>query len=226
MVVPGNLEATGTLKGTNLPATVRFTGNGELHLNGYSATLPASGTLSVQTQSLVAGYIVFADANGQLTQDTTHPLVCDPATGFVGIGTATPNTSLNIAFTDTGTTNIAILSRSVHRTSGAPTAGFGSGHRLQAHSSAHLDRTQSSWEASWVDATDASRKGAFDFYAMDTVARSIIRGESDGTQGLLGLFGHAAAIQQASAPVSTDLATVITLANALRTALLNYGAIV
>jgi hypothetical protein len=41
--------------------------------------------------------------------------------------------------------------------------------------------------------------------------------------GNTGFFGHAAVAQQATAATATDLATAITLANALKAALTNLG---
>jgi hypothetical protein len=49
--------------------------------------------------------------------------------------------------------------------------------------------------------------------------------EDGSANSQMGFFNATPVVQQTSAPVATDLATVITLANALRTALLNLGLI-
>jgi allantoicase len=50
-----------------------------------------------------------------------------------------------------------------------------------------------------------------------------MRGESDGAVARIGFLGHAAVVRQATAATATDLATVITLANALKLAATNLG---
>jgi len=63
-------------------------------------------------------------------------------------------------------------------------------------------------------------------YFSDSVGHNVIQVTDDLTDGQLGFFDATPVAQQASAPVATNLATAITLVNALRTALLNLGLIV
>jgi len=63
-------------------------------------------------------------------------------------------------------------------------------------------------------------------YFGDSIGHNVIQVTDDLTNGQLGFFDAVPVTQQASAPVATNLATAITLVNALRTALLNLGLIV
>jgi hypothetical protein len=72
--------------------------------------------------------------------------------------------------------------------------------------------------------TDATRQGRIRLHATDWNGdREIMRGEADGTNPKVGFLGAAAVVRQAVAAAATDQATVITLANSIRTALINLG---
>jgi hypothetical protein len=73
--------------------------------------------------------------------------------------------------------------------------------------------------------------GALDdgnMYFQDPTGSNFIWCKTDGSGGAqqIGFFNATPVVQQASAPVATNLANAITLVNALRTALLNLGLIV
>jgi hypothetical protein len=63
-------------------------------------------------------------------------------------------------------------------------------------------------------------------YLLDSIGNAVVQITDDTSSPQLGFFNATPVAQQASAPVATNLATAITLVNALRTALLNLGLIV
>lgn len=75
----------------------------------------------------------------------------------------------------------------------------------------------------WATSTDASRKARAVLSVYDTAAREILRGEASGTAPMIGFLGAAAVVRQTLAATATDAATTLTLANSLRTALINVG---
>jgi hypothetical protein len=79
-------------------------------------------------------------------------------------------------------------------------------------------------QASWATSTHASRKARVTFSAYDfNAARECIRIEASGSAPMVGFLGAAAVVQQTLAAAATDPATTQTLANSLRTALINLG---
>jgi hypothetical protein len=114
------------------------------------------------------------------------------------------------------------------------TATLGSGAAYQAHNvkgstllvgqSSVQERPQALLAPSWVVSTDATRTARLTLSAYDaTAAREGLRLETSGTAALLGFFGQAAVVRQTVPAAATDAATVQTLVNALRTALVNLG---
>jgi hypothetical protein len=85
---------------------------------------------------------------------------------------------------------------------------------LQQYSSTATVRDCAVVDATWATSTDASRKGRLQLLAADSTGtnREGVRVESDGTQPLLGFYGHAAV---AKAATPTTLADVIALLQAL-----------
>lgn len=74
-----------------------------------------------------------------------------------------------------------------------------------------------------IDNTDASRKYQITLHAWDLLQREIMSGGTDGTQGLISFLGVPLVAQQTLAAAATNATDVITLANSLRTALINLG---
>lgn len=91
------------------------------------------------------------------------------------------------------------------------------------NSSTSTNRQLTGWVPTFVDATDATRKARAVFNIYDTAAREALRLEASGTAAMIGFLGAAAVVRQTAAAASTDLATVITLANSLRTGLIANG---
>lgn len=79
-------------------------------------------------------------------------------------------------------------------------------------------------DAVFATATDASRKGRLIFYAADASStREGMRIESDGSNPMVGFLGATAVLRQTIGAAATDAATTQTLANNIRTALINLG---
>jgi hypothetical protein len=82
---------------------------------------------------------------------------------------------------------------------------FALGYHVQkqsfyGYSSTGNKRVQGGFANSWADNTDATFKGRLTVTAQDSGgSREVLRAEANGTAGLLGFFGHAAALQQANA---------------------------
>jgi hypothetical protein len=84
-------------------------------------------------------------------------------------------------------------------------------------------RTVMETAATFATATDATRKGRAVWSVFDTAAREGFRIEADGTNPMIGFLGAAAVVRQTLGAAATDAATTQTLANNLRTALINLG---
>lgn len=110
------------------------------------------------------------------------------------------------------------------QTTATPGANFGTQMTWQAESTTGADRDLASMLATWVVATDASRTARLVLRASDAAAnREFLRGEASGSAAMIGFLGASAVARQSVAAAATDLATVITLANDIRTALINLG---
>lgn len=95
---------------------------------------------------------------------------------------------------------------------------------LQGRSSTGTDRQQGALDGAWLLNTDATRQGRVILSATDfNATREGLRVEADGTNPRIGFLGAAAVVRQTAAAAATDLATVITLANSLRTGLIADG---
>lgn len=97
--------------------------------------------------------------------------------------------------------------------------------RLKNHSSAVINRDIATIRHSYVDSTDATRKGRLVLSAADASGsdKEGLRIESSGTAPLIGFLGAVAVVRQTLSAAGTDAATTQTLANSLRTALINLG---
>jgi hypothetical protein len=106
-------------------------------------------------------------------------------------------------------------------------AGYGSIFAFHLDSSTNTERTAALITGEWATATDASRKGRLRFAAADAAnsypAREGLKIETDGSQALVGAFGVSAVAQQSIGAAATDAASTQTLANNIRTALINLG---
>jgi hypothetical protein len=110
-----------------------------------------------------------------------------------------------------------------NNSSGTPATGYGSTVAWNLKSSTTNDRAAAQINCTWVDAADATRKARVALFTYDTAVRENIRIEASGTAPLIGFLGAAAVARQAVGAAATDPATTQTLANNIRTALINLG---
>jgi hypothetical protein len=109
-----SVSGTGTVNGITLTGTVTSSGNLTLGgaLSGVSLTTQVSGTLPVTNggtgtaTAFTTGSVVFAGASGVYSQDNAN-LFWDDTNNRLGIGTATPSSTLdigsgNLRFSSTG----------------------------------------------------------------------------------------------------------------------------
>lgn len=131
-------------------------------------------------------------------------------------------TSINLA--DALTATIADALVIDHQTSGTPAAGFGSRILFTGETSTTAGREIAFLEAWWANATDATRMGLFTLQCSDaTTHREVLRGESNGSAAAIGFLGAAAVVRQTLPAAASDPTTTQTLANSLRTILINLG---
>jgi hypothetical protein len=124
---------------------------------------------------------------------------------------------------DSGTTNVPNAFQLSHNSTGTPGTGFGVAV-LYGLETTTTEFTNAAYEAIiWVDATHASRKARKQFFVFDTALREYLRGEANGSAPGIGFLGAAAVVRQTLGAAATDAATTQTLANNIRTALINLG---
>ncbi len=178
---------SGTNVGTNKwsiynqsPAVAYFAGSLALGVTAASAKVHAIST----TEQLRLGY----DAPNYLSSTTDST----GKTTFTAVGTA-PN--LKWLMSDATTNAIYDLVTFSKNSSGAGAAGLGVRVNLAAKSSTTADTLVGAIDASWVDATHASRKGRVKISAYDTAIRECIRAEASGTAPMLGFYGVTAVVR-------------------------------
>lgn len=111
----------------------------------------------------------------------------------------------------------AIICITDNNTTGNP------GLALQAKSSTtnQVDRYREVTAA--IDNTHATRKYRITYSIYDTAAREFMRADASGSVAQIGFFGASAVSQQSIGAAATDAASTQTLANNIRTALINLG---
>lgn len=124
---------------------------------------------------------------------------------------------------DAATNSVTTALTLGHHTSGTPAAGFGGQQLMTLESSTTENREAAAWRWLWNTTTDASRIADIVGLVWDTAEREWIRGRASGTAPMVGFLGATPVVRQTVAAAATDLATVITLANDLRTAMINLG---
>lgn len=144
--------------------------------------------------------------------------------GVLGVLSGAGSSALEARYTGSATNVQAglILRNS---TSGTGATGTGCAINFLAKTTTTNSRFQAQIVPSWAVATEGSQTGRLTVNVFDSavVAREILRGEASGSAALLGFFGHGAAAQPTLSAAATDAATTQTLANSLRTALINLG---
>lgn len=131
--------------------------------------------------------------------------------------------SIKAGVRDAGTTTITDGLTLGHQSSGTPAAGLGVGIQLNINSTTTADQNAARLTAEWVVATHASRTARFKINVFDTASREAIRAEASGSAPLLGFLGASAVGVQSVGAAATDATSTQTLANNLRTALINFG---
>jgi hypothetical protein len=138
-----------------------------------------------------------------------------------GAMTLTRPTSISRVTATTASPDICLTV--ANNSSGTPATGYGSTVAWNLKSSTTNDRAAAQINCTWVDAADATRKARVALFTYDTAVRENIRIEASGTAPLIGFLGAAAVARQAVGAAATDPATTQTLANNIRTALINLG---
>jgi hypothetical protein len=139
-------------------------------------------------------------------------------------GADTGGTSLYT--TDAGTAGASAVLTMYHRTSGAPTTGYGADVLLALDSATVADRAAMLTRTIWATATDASRKARTNFFIYDTTNRTAMTIEASGTAAMIGFLGASAVARQNITGVhSGTLAQLQTAFVNLLTGLANLGLI-
>lgn len=162
------------------PAVSYLAGSLALGVTAASAKVHAIST----TEQLRMGY----DASNYVS--TT--VASTGKTTVTAVGTAP---DLKWLMSDATTNAIYDLVTFSKNSSGAGAAGLGVRVNLAAKSSTTADTMVGAIDASWVDATHASRKGRVKINAYDTAIRECIRAEASGTAAMLGFFGVTAVVR-------------------------------
>jgi hypothetical protein len=98
------------------------------------------------------------------------------------------------------------------------------GSTLYVGQSSTQERPVALLDNAWATSTDASRKGRLTLSVYDAAAaREGLRLEASGTAPMIGFLGASAVVRQTLPAAATDAATTQTLANSVRTALVNLG---
>lgn len=121
------------------------------------------------------------------------------------------------------TSTVANLATFAANSNGTAAAGFGQSFTYTLESSTTNDQTAAKQSVLWAEATHASRKARAVWEIYDTSAREAFRIEASGSAPMIGFLGATAVVRQTVAAAATDAATTQTLANDLRTALINLG---
>ena len=173
------------------PAVSYFAGSLAIGVTAASAKIHAIAT----TEQLRLGY----DAANYCSSTTDST----GKTTTTAVGTA-PN--LKWLMSDATTNAIYDLVTFSKNSSSAGAAGLGVRVNLAAKSSTTADTLVGAIDASWVDATHASRKGRVKINAYDTAIRECIRAEASGTAAMLGFFGVTAVVRPTA--LTTQLTTL------------------
>lgn len=127
-----------------------------------SGTITMAGTLGVvnggtgTTTQFTSGSVVYAGGSGIYAQNNAN-FFWDNSNKRLGIGTASPSTSLHGITTDSATNAITTVETLGHNTSGTPAANYGTGLLFNGQSSTTVDQNMAAINATWITATHASR---------------------------------------------------------------------
>lgn len=146
--------------------------------------------------------------------------------GEVGIGTSiVPDRLLHVEELDATTNAVTYSQRLTHTCSNVVTDGFGVGMEFELENASGTNVISALVEALWDDSTNGSEKGRLVLKAKDSGAeREVIRIEGSGSEGELGFFATAAAVQQSHiADADGTIEDITTKFNTLLGYLETYG---
>lgn len=190
------------LMGTGVYFGASATNQGIFSSAGYESFLFNNTLFRINNDKLDRDFTVYG-----LTS-TTPIIHADGALLRFGVGTNAPAAKLHVIDQTTTTNAVLEVGRIEARVSTAATggaAGFGAGLSLAAETATDgTSQLQGMVSASWIDATNATRKAKLSLSAYDTAARLGIEIEADGSAVKLGFFGGTTTIQQILAAYTTD----------------------
>lgn len=121
------------------------------------------------------------------------------STGFVGLGTPSPDRLLHPELANATTATVDYAQRLSHIVSTASTGssdGFGVGLEFELETGTDLtNQISGTIESLWATAANDTRKGRLNLYAYDTAARLGLTVEASGAAAMLGFFGVGAVVR-------------------------------
>lgn len=135
--------------------------------------------------------------------------------GSLVVGTASNDGRITVNALSAATGGTVSVITLAARSTGTPAANFGVRILMQAEDDAadNALHAQGEIRSFWVTPTDGSQRGRIILFASDnTTDREVLRGQTDGTNALIGFLG-AAAVARASAYTQTYATTTRTHAN-------------
>jgi hypothetical protein len=164
--------------------------------DGYDgSTFIEAGNIAVAldgipTTGIVAGQIIMS------TRDSTGTYSAKAwlrASGKLGLGIAVPTAKMHIVETDSVTNTISPILRIGHNSTGTPTTNFGAAIDIQLATNSVLNKDAAHIYITRPVATEGSQTSRMTFYMVDnTSSREVLRMETSGTEGLIGVFGVSA----------------------------------
>lgn len=196
--------------------------------------IPADGTSaasfrffrSTNTSGAASFQIFLGDATGTVNCQfggNANSYVCSNNSKF-GNGINTPSTQEHILLTSAATNAVTNVVTIGHNSTGTAAAGLGAGVIFEIESSTTNAQSAGRMYMEWATATHASRaaKGTLTAFYTST-ERTCMIWEANSSEALMGFLGATAVARQAIGAAATDAATTQTLANNIRTALINLG---
>lgn len=180
--------------------------------NGVTTIAPSKNAVRDKVEAMISSADFGGSWNGVITIAPSKSAVYDKIITLAASGVNTDITSLALTLastdkiTDAGTTTTVNPWTISHNSSGTAAAGFGVGLKFALSSTTTADQDAGQVSLEWATATHASRKARGKLIAYDTAARECLRFEASGSAAMLGLFGHAAAVQP-SAYTPTNVTT-------------------
>ena len=150
--------------------TVSSAGNVGIGITNPAYKLDVGGSMGLNGGQLVETNAVYSKTSSNLSFGTGNfgTIMTAANSGYVGIGTTTPISRLDIRDTTAVTSAATNILTYNHRTSGTAAAGFGIGLTYQLQSSTTYDTSVAQTIVEWVDAAHATRRGQMVDYLLNT----------------------------------------------------------